>query len=392
MFDRFFGKGRHEAAAERAELRGDLARAAELWGLAGRLDEAARVMILRGDAEPAAGPRMQHYLQAIRTAPAEHPVRKEARTKRALLAVAVASSSGALSAAARHDLLEAAKELEEIGEATRAADAYRIAGDREGEARALTAAGDVEKLEALLAGEAEKDRRARERHDRAAEIEMLLQSGRRRDALAAAETLARTFPEERLFAERADSLRARRLVGRVVKLAIEGKPVDVVLGDDVVVGRTEGAIRVASHAVSRQHLRVAREAGEAVVADLESRNGTLLRGVRLAGALAVGDGIEVELGGEVRVRVSPATELVGAVAIEVAGARYVAPLGPARLPIGDWRLETAADGWVELVSAVPPAFASEASLVGRATLLVGDAIGAARGGAPVLGVVQSGAD
>ena len=49
FFDRIFGKGRQAAAARTAELRGDLARAAELFGEAGQPEEAARVMILRAD-------------------------------------------------------------------------------------------------------------------------------------------------------------------------------------------------------------------------------------------------------------------------------------------------------------------------------------------------------
>ena len=388
VFDRFFGKGRTAVAAERAALRGDLARAAELWGQAGRPEEAARVMILRGDAETSAPARMQHYLQAIRTAPAEHAVHKEARTKRALLSLAMASGGGALSAVARQDLLVAAKELEEVGEPTRAAEAYRIAGDRDGEARALTAAGDVDTLETLLATEQDKERRARERHDKAAEIELLVQSGRRREALVAADALAKAYPDERLLTERADGLRARRVSGSVVDVVLEGRPVTLALGEEIVVGRTEGDIRVSSHAVSRRHLRIGRDAGAPVVADLGSRNGTHLRGVRLAGALAVGDGIAIDLGNEVHVKIAPASELPGAVSVEIAGARYVAPLGPARLPIGDWRLETASDGWLELVTAVPPAFANDVSLVGRATLLAGDAVSMARGGPPVLTIAQ----
>src|SRR5205085_280625 len=47
FFDRIFGKGKYAAQARTAELRGDLARAAELFGAAGQPEEAARIMILR---------------------------------------------------------------------------------------------------------------------------------------------------------------------------------------------------------------------------------------------------------------------------------------------------------------------------------------------------------
>ena len=71
---------------------------------------------------------------------------------------------------------------------------------------------------------------------------------------------------------------------------------------------------------------------------------------------------------------------------EVAGKRYVAPFGPAPLGVGDWRIELAGDGWVELVGAAPHAFLGASQWVGRATLLTGDALGEARGGPVVLAI------
>jgi hypothetical protein len=124
-----------------------------------------------------------------------------------------------------------------------------------------------------------------------------------------------------------------------------------------------------------------------VVRDLGSRNGTLLRGLALAGEATVGDAIELRLGKEVPLAVRPAPELAGWVALEIAGARYLAPLGPARLGVGAWRLERGADGWVELVTDdEPPAFAGALRLASRVTLLRGDAIAEERGGPAVLRV------
>jgi hypothetical protein len=391
VFDRFFellpGSGRRIQAARRAELRGDLARAAELWGLAEKPEEAARVMILRGDAEVEAGFRMQHYVQAVALAPRGHDVRREARLKRALLTISIAST-GVLSASARRDLLAAAKDLEDIDEPERAAEAYRVAEDYEGEARALASAGDVDKLEKLLSDEEDKDRRQRRRQEGYSEVDLLMSSGRRREALARALDLAKDNADDRLTLERADFLRARKVTGPIVRLSLHGKPITLVLGLEVIVGRTEGAITVQSHAISRRHVRIARAPdGSVQVADAGSRNGTQLRGMNLSGALAVGDGLELHMGKEVPLRLGPSEELAGATTIEVAGAKYVAPLGPVRLPIEGWTLEEASDGWVELVTREGPAFLKDVSLVSRATLLAGDSIAAQRGGAPVLEVV-----
>ena len=73
MFDRLLksisGKGRAAAAARKAEARGELAKAAELFVEADEPEEAARVMVLRGDAETDPRLRLQHYTQAAATAP-----------------------------------------------------------------------------------------------------------------------------------------------------------------------------------------------------------------------------------------------------------------------------------------------------------------------------------
>ncbi len=166
----------------------------------------------------------------------------------------------------------------------------------------------------------------------------------------------------------------------------------LVLGDEVILGRSEGAITIASHAVSRRHLVIARggHAGNAIeVRDLGSRNGTELRGMRLAGAIPVdpGTGLELKLGGEVPVRLGAGASIPGALAIEAAGTRYIAPLGPARLGIGGWRIEAASDGWLELVTDDDPiAYLGATRLGQRTPLLAGDAIAEARDAASVLRV------
>jgi hypothetical protein len=184
--------------------------------------------------------------------------------------------------------------------------------------------------------------------------------------------------------ERGRALEARRVGSAMVSLSLDHHEMTLVLGAEVIVGRV-GAIAIASAAVSRQHLLVARRGDDVVVRDLGSRNGTLVRGMALGGEALVGEGIDLLLGNEVPVVVRPAPELAGAVALEIGGTRYLAPLGPARLAVGAWRLERGADGWVELATDDgPPAFAGGMRLAARVTLLHGDAIGSERGGVAVL--------
>jgi len=390
LFKRLFGGHPSAARARKAELRGDLARAIELWAEADRPDEAARLMILRGDAEPDARPRLLHYAQAAQTAPSGSDLERVARVKRASLTLLLASDAP-VSAVARRDLLEAAKELEAAGESEKAAEAYALVRDIEGEARALTQAGEVDKLETLLSAEHHKEQEERRRHRAHGEIETLIACGRRREALSAAERLVLAGPLDASASELVHMLRARRLIGPLARIVLSGRALHVVLGDEVVIGRTEGSLTVRSSAMSRRHVAIARVDGSVVLRDLASRNGTRLRGLRIANAVPIGEGLEVQLGGEVSLKVMPSAVFAGAVELHVGGETYVAPLGSARLGIGEWRLESAADHWIELVTDErPPAYLGALALSPRTTLLAGDAVSVTRAGETALEVAGIG--
>lgn len=388
FLDRIFGKGRAAAQARTAELRGDLARAAELFGEAGQPDEASRVMILRADGETEARAKLQYLAQAAQLAPPGSERQKEARLRRAELLLALAGDAS-VSAVARHEVIAAARDLEAIGEPLKAAEAYARAGDKEGEARALQAAGDVERLEFLLSSEQFKERISRAREDRTKDVDLMIECGRRREALAALDDLLKATPDDAPLRERANGLRARKVLAPIVCLDMVGARWTMVLGDEVVIGRSEGAIKVSSNAVSRQHLRVTREGDDVVVRDLESRNGTQLRGINLAGVLPVRDGLDLKLGREVTLRIAPSKRLEGAIEIEVAGERYVACLGKSCLPVEGLTLAVGTDGWVELVSTGTHAYVGGVEWTQHATLLAGDAIATSRAGDVAIKVVST---
>ncbi|HEY2366423.1 MAG TPA: FHA domain-containing protein [Polyangiaceae bacterium] len=389
VFDRLFGKGGEVRNAKRAELRGELDKAAELYGIAGAPEEAARVMILRGDAETDARARMKHYTQAVATAPEGSTVRDDARKKRAGLLVAQFGGT-ALSESARRELRGAAGELLAVGDATNAAEAYKLAGDSEGQAKALAQAGDVDSLEQLLSEQQKKERQERERQNVHGDVEVLASSGRRREALAAAEKWLAAHDDASLR-DRAAMLKARRVLGPVVRVRIRGKDTSIALGDDLVIGRTEGTLHVPSQAVSRQHLRLAREGGTIVVRDLGSRNGTQLRGMNLVGVVPIPDSgaLELTLGKEVHVRIERSTILDDAIAIDLGSSTYVAPLGRARVPDLSWELCAGDGGWVELACDGAPPYAGDVRLGERVTLLAGDVLASERGGPEILRVLGS---
>lgn len=377
MFDRLFGKGRKAAAARAAELRGDLVTAVELFGEAGQPEEAARIMVVRAEAEPDARARLQHLSLAAKLAPEGSETNTRARLLRAELKLALAGDA-TVSALARHEVCEAARELEAIGEPLKAAEAFARAGDKEGEARALQAAGDVERLEFLLMAEQQKERISRSRDERSKDVDLLVGCGKRREALAALDELVKASPEDAPLRERANGLRARRVTAPNVTIEAAGERWNIVLGDEITVGR-EAAIKVGSNAVSRQHLRIVREGDDVIVRDLGTRNGTQLRGVNLAGALPIRDGLELKLGREVTFRAAPSNKLAGAIEIEVAGEKYFAHLGPTGTPITGLGLRAGADGWIELVADGARAFMGDVEIVQHATLLAGDAIATTRG-------------
>jgi FHA domain-containing protein len=389
IFGKLLGKkNRTLALARAAELRGELAQAAALFAQSGRLDEAARVMVLRGDAEAEPSASLRHYVQAVATAPKDSSIRTHARRRHSSTVLSMAADAP-MTATSRRDLAHAAGELEDVEDYALAAQAYARAGDVEGQARALARAGDLDALDALLEEEQRRDRKVIARRQVHDEVTLLLASGRRREALEMA-----LASDDAALHDRGRSIERRRVAQNIVNAALRGRRLAIALGDEIVIGRapsTEGFIAVASAAVRRRHVAVTRRDGEVVVRDLGSRNSTTLRGLALTGEAPVGNGIELYLGREVPLVVRPATELAGAVAIEVAGVSCIAPLGPAMLGVGRWRLERADDGWIELATDDrPPAFAGSVRLAPRITLLAGDAIAAQRDGATVLEVGERG--
>ena len=132
---------------------------------------------------------------------------------------------------------------------------------------------------------------------------------------------------------------------------------------------------VPSMTLSRCHLAIERGRRRAAVRDLGSRHGTTRGAVRSA-ASARRRGAHCGSVGTSPCVVRPAAEWPGAVAVEVAGARTVAPLGPAALGVGRWTLARTEVGWVELVTDdAPPRLCGRLRLAPRVTLLAGDALG-----------------
>jgi hypothetical protein len=267
--------------------------------------------------------------------------------------------------------------------------------DPEEGVRALIDAGDVDGVEAMLSREQTRDRETRGRRGAREDFALLVASGQRREAVK----LARMSRDDGLRDGMRD-VEARRISGNLVRVLVGGEEVALLLGEQIIIGRAPsleegeencGTLAVVAPALSRRHVAIARRHGEPVVRDLGSYNGTLLRGQQLTGDTPVGEGIDLELGAAIPLRVRPLGRLPGTVTVEIAGCSYAAPLGPAAsVGIGRWRLEASADGWVELVTdEEPTAFQGSLQLVRRITLVAGDSFGVERGGRPHLVVARA---
>jgi hypothetical protein len=273
-----------------------------------------------------------------------------------------------------------ARDLEEMGELELAAEAFALAGDHEGEVRALTAAGSIEKLEERLKHAAESSRAEREKSRILSRVTDLDRTGERREALRLADAWLKENEDEAV-AHAARTIRARLLRGPMVELEIDGERVRCALGGDVVIGRGDATIVVASRAVSRRHVRLFRGAdGRPMVEDLGTRNGTSLAGARLSGPIAVGDGLRLEVGTGVPLGLSAKGS---AVLVEIAGEQVLAPLG--ELEVGPWRIDCEVEGEISFVVLRAPAGAPRPVLGSfvlgeRAELCAGDAIALDRGG------------
>ncbi len=384
------GETRRVREAREREHDGDLAGAAELFEEAGLLDDAARVLLLRADAEASIEKRIAFCALAAQKA-GDEELKKKAIGRKALCHLRRPQGAAA-AALMKNEMLSIARDLETAGENERAAEAFALAGDAEGEVRALTAAGAIERLEERLRT---SDTAARDRRDLDAvlrRIDDLDRTAERRAALGLArEALARHTDERVVDAAR--RIRARLLRGPVVDLEIEGAAHRAVLGAEVSIGRGDAGIVIASRAVSRRHLRIYRQVhdGAVMVEDLGGRNGTLLAGARLAGAVPIGYGLTLQLGGEVKCVVEPSDS---GVMLDVAGVRYEAPLGP--LTVGDWRVghEGVGEETYVVLSTAPDGirpFLGEYQLAARIELCAGDSLATARNGEPRLRVHALGA-
>ncbi len=356
--------------ARRQEALGRLGEATALYLEAGEREEALRLYGLRAEQALDPAERLRLLSQALELAVDEE--RTSIAERRARLKLDLVRSAKLVLGPS--ELVVLGEELERLGLPLEAAGVYGDAGAADAQARALVAAGAVDQLEEVLDAEQNRQRTHRRQEELEQRVRDLELAGSRRQALELARSPALSGDGALVALGR--DIELKRSAGPCARLAIDGEPMEVAFGDSVTLGRADATLIIEAPAVSRRHLEVRRAEAGPEVLDLGSSNGTLLAGARLAVPVAVGDGVDLELGGEVGVRIEPWRD---GVRIAFGGRTVQVPLGP--MVVGKWRVEPAADGWLELSAPRDAApCRGKLHLDARVQLLAGDAFSERPGG------------
>ena len=371
--------------AQVCEARGDLEGACAAWMQAGRYGDAVRSMLTRAQAELDPHRRALLLTQATTLAPPGDPARASAWRAKATFILDRAEAGGLDPAIRRRELLEAGRALRELGEAELAARALHLAGDLDGEIAALADAGALGPLEEAVARQRRAEEARMRRATRFEHVRDLISLGRRREAHG----ILRSAIEE----EDAEDLRAllqglqARRPTLPAHLYMEGRVLEVVPGNPVLLGRSEGELKVPSPVVSRRHLEFARRDGaDPWVKDLGGKNGTTIRGARFE-TLPVGTGLDLLIGNALPLKVRAAER--GGLVVELPGRVCWLPLGPIEFgPRSRATLDSTADGWLELnIPRGAGLVLGDLRVEGVVQLLEGDELFDAHGGKLLLRVV-----
>jgi len=296
-------------AALAAEAAGNVDLAAERYGLAGEHEGAVRMHLAR-----AARARDRHAeLGALRDAmrwAGEDPVLR--RRAAAALGKALYENARAEGIATERDrarIREAADLLVLGDDHALAGEALEAIGDHLAAANAYSAGGLVERMEGALAKDDDAAGRAREEADAFADYQTAMRIGRRDEArgeLVRAISAVSGAAEYRRLLDQLDT--ALLTAGKVELRRRNKPPIVACAAQKLVLGRDPLCdLTLRTGGVSRQHAEISRgpEGDGApsafLLRDLDSRNGTSLRGMPLAGRVPLADTGRFALGDECQI-------------------------------------------------------------------------------------------
>ncbi|MBN8611783.1 MAG: FHA domain-containing protein [Deltaproteobacteria bacterium] len=303
--DLFDGRVRRARAAEAEGRHRD---AAALYAAMGERVDAGRCLAHAGDKATDHEERIAAWLDALSFYPdIALDERKAVEIKIGRAILEEARVRGVASPEERRRVADAAERLERSNKYAEAADAFELLGQKSDAARCLELGGEVDRLETLLAETNAVDAKEARIRRLVSEHELALALGDRRAARASLREVVSLAPEDAGMRQMLRRLEERWLVAPIT-LLVGGKRVAFSRALPAVIGRSDAEVVVRGTSVSRRHAEIAQESGRFVVRDLGSRNGTLVSGMPLAGALPIEGTLELGLGDDVSITVRPAGE------------------------------------------------------------------------------------
>jgi len=280
-------------AAVAAEAAGNVDLAAERYGLAGEHADAVRMHLARAARAPNRHAEIGALRDAIRWAGDNPTLKRQAAAALGRALWEGAKAEGIATERDRQRVREAADLLVQGEDHSLAGEALEAIGDHLAAANAYSAGGLVERMESALEKDEDAQGKAREEADAFADYQMHMRVGRRDDARA---ELVRAVAATNAIGEYRrllDQLDTALLTAGKVDLRRRSKPLIVACAaTKIVLGRDQLCdLTLRAGGVSRQHAEIEWTGEAFVLRDLDSRNGTSLANMPLAGRVPlVGNG------------------------------------------------------------------------------------------------------
>jgi hypothetical protein len=283
-----------------AEAAGNVDLAAERYVLAGEYEGAVRMHLARAARAGNRQAEIGALRDAMRWAGEDAGLRRQAAAALGKVLWEAAKAEGIATERDRAKVREAA-ELLVIGDNhALAGEALEAIGDHLAAANAYSAGGLVERMEQALTRDDAVQDRAREESDAFAAYETAMRVGRRDEArseLVRAVAAASAAGEYRRLLDRLDTA---LVTGGKVELKRRGKPLIVACAvPKLVLGRDPLCdLTLRAGGVSREHAEIVRTPQAFVLRDLDSRNGTTMHDLPLAGRVPLAGSGRFSLGDE----------------------------------------------------------------------------------------------
>ncbi len=289
-----------EKHARRAEVEGRFEDAARLWAEGGKREDACRVLMRAAETAQHSNDRRTYYARAYAVAPTD-TLKREAKKGIGLVVLQESETVPPRNDEERARLAEAARDLETAESFREASRAWELLGDREAVERTLVLAGDIEGFERKADDEVERERVELRRRNVSESLVMLWKSGDRAGALAAADEWLVSHDDDEIRRMR-DDRNAQLIADGRFEARIDGVATTYVGKFPCTLGR-EADVVLRGASVSREHCVIDLQGTDACVKDNGSRNGTLVEGMPLAGAVPLRVGLVFSLGADLALRV-----------------------------------------------------------------------------------------